>query len=72
MTAWQALHLGRCFSKAVVQAFWCAKRLHGFGSGLAIRESLAQHALEFCVACRHPGGPRIRLVGVESTWTLLQ
>jgi len=36
MTAWQALHLGRCFSKAVVQAFWWAKRLHGFGSGRAI------------------------------------
>src|SRR5258708_29745090 len=32
MTAWQASHLGRYFSKAVVQAFWWAKRLHGFGS----------------------------------------
>src|SRR5260370_9943757 len=37
MTAWHALHLGRCFSKAVVQAFCLANRLHGFGSGLAIR-----------------------------------
>jgi len=28
--------LGRCFSKVVVQPFWWAKRLHSFGSGLAM------------------------------------
>lgn len=34
MTAWHALHFGRCFVNAGVQAFRCANRLQGLGSGV--------------------------------------
>lgn len=51
MTAWHALHFGKCLVKAGVHAFRWANRLHGLGSGLLIadypsRFSLLQPSVE--------------------------